>query len=321
MSGIFTLDAYTRDSTGAFFINELDRLDPRLYEPLVNITWSRDIKLRTDVSISDESTSFILSSFGAAGGINPSGKNWLAPNATSIPGIDLNGARQVAPLRPWAMELSYDMVELARSQKLNRPVDVQKFQGLNLKHQMDIDEQVYIGDTTFGNFGLVNSDKVTPVSAGAKAAGGTTWAVATPDEILSDVNTLLTSCWLNSGYAIVPGKLLLPPTLYGLLVARKVSDAGNISILKYVMENSIANQVNGSPLDIQPVKWLTGRGAGSTNRAVAYTDDESRVRFPMVPIIRSNPYYQGIRWATVYYALLGEVEFVYPETLLYMDGI
>lgn len=318
---MFTLDKYTVDSTGAFFVNELDRLDPKLYEPLVDITWSRDMKLRSDVAISDESTSFILSSFGAAGGINPGGKNWLAPNATAVPGIDLNGSRLVAPLRPWALELSYDMVELARSQKLNRPIDVQKFQGLNLKHQMDVDEQVYVGDATFNCYGLVNSDKVTPVGAAVKAAGGTTWAKATPDEILADVNTLLTACWTNAAYAIVPDKMLLPPVQYGLLATRKVSDAGNISILKYVMENSIANQRNGRPLDIQPVKWLTGRGAGGTDRAVVYTNDEGRVRFPMVPIIRSNPYYQGIRWATVYYALLGEVEFVYPETILYMDGI
>ncbi len=318
---VFTFDKYTQDSTGAYFVNELDRLDPKLYEPLVSITWSRDIKLRSDVSISDESTSFILSSFAAAGGINPTGKNWLAPNATAIPGVDINGARNVTPLRPWALELSYDVIELARSQKLNRPLDVQKFSALNLKHQMDIDEQVYIGDTGFGTYGLVNSDKVTPVSAASKAGGGTAWATATPDEILADVNSLLTASWGNAAYAICPGKLLLPPTQYGLLAAQKVSTAGNISILKYVQENSIANQINGTGLDIQPVKWLTGRGAGGKDRMVAYTNDESRVRFPMVPVIRSNPYFQGLRWATVYYALLGDVEFVYPETLLYMDGI
>lgn len=318
---IFTMDKYTRDSTGAFFVNELDRLDPRFYDPLVDVTWSRDIKLRTDVSISDESTSFILSSFAGGGGITPGGKSWITPATTALPGITVNGARLVAPLRPCARELSYTLIELARSQKLNRPLDVQQHSGINLQYQMEVDEQVYLGDAEMGCKGLVNSDKVTPVGASTKAAGGSDWGKATPDEILADVNTMLSSSWEAAAYAVVPGKLLLPPKKYSLLTTRKVSDAGNISILKYVMENSIANQRNGSPLDIQPVKWLTGRGASGVDRAVVYTDDENRVRFPLVPIQRSQPYFMGMRWAAAYYWVLGELEFVYPETILYMDGI
>ena len=54
---------------------------------------------------------------------------------------------------------------------------------------------------------------------------------------------------------------------------------------------------------------------------VAYTNDESRVRFPMVPVRRETPYYQGIRFHAPYLWAFGEVEFVYPETVRYADGI
>ena len=318
---MFTLDAHTRDAAGAFFVNELERLDPKLYMPLVDITWSRDIRLRTDVTVADEASSYIMSTFGTVGGLKPTGKNWLAPETTAIPGIRVNGSKLTAPLRPWALELAYDVIELARSQKLNRPLDVQQFNGLNLKYQMDVDEQVYIGDPELEAYGLLNSPRVTAISAGAKAAGGTAWSNATPDEILADVDALLTASWSASGYAVCPSKLLLPPVQFAQAVSKKVSEAGNVSVLKYIRENSIANEKNGRPLDIQPVKWAAGAGAGGLNRAMAYTDEEDRVRFPLVPIIRSNPYYAGLRWASVYYAILGEVEFVYPETVMYMDGM
>ena len=66
---MMTYDAATIDSTGSFLIGELERLDPTLHEPLVDVTWSRDIDLRSDVSIGDEVSSFTNSTFAAAGGI------------------------------------------------------------------------------------------------------------------------------------------------------------------------------------------------------------------------------------------------------------
>src|ERR1700688_4558988 len=36
----------TYDSTGAFLVGELERLDQKLHDPLVAVTWSRDIDLR-----------------------------------------------------------------------------------------------------------------------------------------------------------------------------------------------------------------------------------------------------------------------------------
>ena len=53
-------------------------------------------------------------------------------------------------------------------------------------------------------------------------------------------------------------------------------------ILKFLEENTIALKVNGKPLNIQPIKWLTGLGSGGDDRMVAYTNNVSRVRFPIV---------------------------------------
>jgi hypothetical protein len=119
---------------------------------------------------------------------------------------------------------------------------------------------------------------------------------------------------------VVPGKLGLPPAKYSYLVSQKVSSAGNISILQFLKDNSLANAVNGVPLDIVPMKFLTGRGAGSTDRMVAYSQDQNRVRFPLVPLQRTPVEYRGISQLTYYYGRLGAVEWVYPETAQYADG-
>lgn len=317
--GLLTFDAQTIDSAGAFLVGELERLDQRLHEPLAAVTWSRDITLREDVSIADEFSSFTNSSFAAAPGVAGSGKAWVGKDANAITGIALDIGKTTTPLPLWAMQLGWTIPELESAQKLGRPVDQQKFAGMQLKYQMDIDEQVYIGDTALGLTGLVNG---TPVSNVANAVTGN-WQLpaTTPDQILADVNELLNSVWAASAYAVCPDKLLLPPLEFSAIVSRKVSDAGNISVLEFLRQNSLSNAINGRPLDIQPVKWLTGRGVSNTDRMVAYTNDPMRVRFPLVPLQRTPLEYRDLRQLTTYFGRLGAVEFVYPETIGYRDGI
>jgi len=115
--------------------------------------------------------------------------------------------------------------------------------------------------------------------------------------------------------------VLLPPTQFAYISSQKVSTAGNVSILQFLEDNSISLRVNGRKLDIQPVKWLTGRGASGADRMVAYINQEDKVRFPMVPVRRETPYYLGIKFNAPYIWAFGEVEFIYPETVVYRDGI
>lgn len=314
--GLLTFDRATVDSAGVFLISELERLDQKLHMPLSSVTWSRDITLREDVSMGDELSSFTQTQFAAAGGPSPNGKNWIGKNTTAIAGVSIDIGKTATPLTIWGMELGWTIPELESAMKLGRPVDQQKFAAMNLKYQMDIDEQVYIGDGQLGVAGLLNAAGVTATNA---VTGN--WATATPDQILSDINVFLNAIWAATGYAVCPSELRLPPVKFGLLVSRLVSTAGNISILEYIKTNCVAYSVNGRPLNIQPLKWCTGRGAGGTDRAVAYTNENDRLRFPLVPMQRTPMEFRGINQLTTYFSKIGSVEFVYPETVGYLDNI
>lgn len=315
-----------KDSTLAYFVNQLDNFDQTLHMPLMDVTWGRDIQLRGNVSLANESTSFTRSSF-AAGGTQSSkltngpAKPFISPNSTAIPGVSINGERIVTPLRPLARELAYSFIELQRSQLLGQPIDAQQLQALQLQYQLETDAMVYVGDSDVGAEGMVNSSLVTSALVATGAGGSKLWSAKTPVEILADVNTLLQASWEASGFAVCPAELRLPPAQYSLISTQLISSAGSVSILKYLSENCIANNINGKPLNIQPLKWLTGIGVGPSDRMMAYTNDMNRLRFPLVPIQRQSAYYQGIRFLCPYVYGFGEVEFVYPETVRYADGI
>lgn len=329
-----THDGRTVDSTGAFLVGELERLDQTLHMPLAAVTWSRDIDLRSDVTFADENSSFTISTFGASGSTGQGsgirrGKAWVAKETNQVPGVSVDIAKTVNGLYLWAREVKYTIAELESAARVGRPVDAQQFEALKLAHQMDIDEQVYVGDLTLGVGGMLNSALVTNVSNVPNgAAASTLWANKTPDEILKDVNDLLTSTWAASGWAVIPNKILLPPAQFGLISQKIISvAAGNISVLKYLQENNILTASGQGRLEFAPCKWCIGAGVGGTlgtvgnDRMMCYTKKEDFLRYPMTSLQHTPVQFQSMWQMATYYCRLGVVEIVYPETVGYRDLI
>ena len=310
---MYTYDKRTVDGTGAFLVGDLERLDKTLNLPLVQVTWNRDIDLREDVTMGDETSSFTVTSFSAPGGVNPTGKNWIGKDSTALAGIQLDTGKFPFPLHLWGMELGWSLPELESAQQLGRPIDTQKYDGMQLKYNMDVDEMVYIGDEDVGAYGLVNNPAV-PV-------GNSTlnWETAAPEQILADVNDLLADTWKRSGYAVVPDQLRLPPQKLGRLT-RPVTSAGSESLLTYISEKCLTFVETGRALEIKSLKWLNKRGVGGKDRVLAYTRDKKYVRFPLVPMQKTPLEHRGIYQLVAYFCKLGHMEFVYPETVGYMDG-
>jgi hypothetical protein len=226
------------------------------------------------------------------------------------------------------MELKYTILELESAARLGRPVDQQKLEGLQLKHQMDIDEMVYIGDTSIAATGMLNDTSVAYANLPSGASGFPNWSKKTADELLADVNLMITTTWGNSAWAAMPTTLLIPPAQFGYISTQKVSQAGNVSILKYIQDNSILTTSGKGKLDILPLKWCIGSGVGGTvgtlgtvDRAMVYSKDKKRIRYPMTLLQRTPIQYDSIWHKTTYFCRLGQVEVVYSQTISYWDGL
>jgi hypothetical protein len=301
--------------------------------PLSSVSWSRDIDVRTDVTLADEFSSFTVTNFGSAGMLGTgqgirTGKAWMGKNTDQISGVSVDNAKTPSPLTPWGLELRFTVFELESAAKTGRPIDESKLAALHLKHQMDIDEQAYVGDSTLVQSGLLNHPLVTNVSNVANGATASPlWSSKTPAEILADVNNMLQSAWSASAFSVMPNRILIPPTQYGLLSTQIISTAGTTSIMKYIKENNIVTASGNGNLMILPCKWLVGAGVGGTigvsgpDRMIAYTKDRQYVRFPMVPLQRTPVQFSSIYHLSTYYCRLGVVEVVYPETIVYRDGL
>ncbi|MET3481552.1 DUF2184 domain-containing protein [Methylobacterium sp. 1973] len=333
-----TFDQYTIDSTGNFLIGQLEKLDPKLNKPLMTFTWSRDIDLREDITIANDTASFLLAGYAETGGMSPNGISWISQGTDSISGVAVDVGKTPQPLHLWGKELKWTVVDLAKSQALGEGIDVTYYDVMQKAYNQNVDQVVYTGDTLKGFTGLCNSSYVSNV-ANVPTAGSTSptsnttstkWADKTPVAILADVNETLNSAWQASAWSVFPNRLLLPPGSMSYLTSTIISvngQAGGMSLLRFIRENNIANE-QGQDLQILPLKWLNGRGTGGTagdattvNRMVAYHKSPDYVRYPLTDLQRTPLEYRSIYQAVTYYGRLGQMEFIYPETFAYRDGI
>jgi len=317
---MIALDSAT--ATGmAFLVGELEKRDPKVREPLTSVTWARDIVAKTGGGWV-EFTSTLNVSYATAG---PNESGIIGGETNAIPVMQADIGKDIYKVFTWANILKIPFADQAKLQNIGRSLDDILDKGIRLNYNKTIDQNVYKGFSHAGTYGLVNNPYVTAASVAAGASGYTQWNKKTPDEILNDVNQVMVAGWAASEYDLtgMPNHILIPPAQYAYIVSQKVSSAGNVSILEFLLNNNIGKN-QGVDLQIFPSRWCIGAGAGGTDRMVAYVNDEDRVYFDLpVPLSRimTQPSVQDIAYLTAYAAQLGEVKFLYLQPPRYADGI
>lgn len=323
----FTNDmSYAADAAGvgqgmAFLVGELEKRDPKLNEPLTSVTWMRDIVAKTGGGWVERTSNYFVD-YASTGG-NEFGL--IGGQTNNIPIMQANISKDNFRIFPWSNVLKVPYIDQQRLQGIGRSLDGILDDGIRLNYNKSLDLIVYNGITSENVYGLVNNPTITAGTVAVGASTNTTWATKTPDEILDDINTVLTTAWTNSQYDLsgMPNQILVPPQQYTYLATRKVSQAGNVSILTYLLENNIAKN-QGVDLVIVPSRWCVGAGTGGTDRMVAYVNDENRVNFDIpVPLMRSftQPSAEQVAYLTPYLANIGQVKILYTQCFLYADGI
>jgi hypothetical protein len=206
--------------------------------------------------------------------------------------------------------------------KAGMPLETQAFEALNTDNQLKIDRLHYMGSQKYGFGGLLNHGSVLNVSPVAAGAGGTpNFETKTPEEILADFNEILRSVWVATGLAIMPNRILVSQRIMSAL-SIPIAPLSGVSILKYLQDNAICKIIDGKDLEIVPVKWASGAGAGGTDRMVAYVpglDNLASIFSPMQQYgameVRDVAFHQHYRFA------FGGLQLRYPEKMAYRDGL
>jgi hypothetical protein len=304
----------------AFLEAELEKRDPKVREPLTSVTWMRDMVCKTGGGFVDYTSTFNVD-YGTAG---PNQYGIMGGATNNIPIMQANMGKDIFSVWNWMNILRVTFIDMRKAQQVGRSLDDMLDKGIRLNYNKALDMNVYNGVGTIP--GLLNNTSITATTAAVGAQGSTSWSQKTPEEILYDFNTAIISTWAASEYDItgMADYILVPPAQYGLLTTRIVSQAGNRSLLDYLLENNIAKN-QGRNLQIFPSRWCIGAATTvSGDRMMAYVNDDDRVYFDItVPINRAMtmPDVQQAAYLTLFVGQFGQVKFLYTQPCCYVDGI
>lgn len=320
----FTMDAAGIASGGAFLTSELEKRDPLIRKPLTSVTYARDIPIQTGGGWVDYVTAMNVA-YGITGGSGSGAVGAGGANGTPI--IQANVAKGAYKAHLFSAALRVNFVDMQRSNLIGRSLDQLLQDGIRLTYDKHMDVNVYTGFEDYGTTGLMNNPNVTETTAASNGADSpsTKWKDKTPQQILKDVNDLLSAVWASCEYDTdaIPNHILLPYEQYNYILTTMVSDLASETIYDFLMKNNAAVK-NGGELFIGGCRWCKGAGTGKTDRMVGYVNKPRYIKMDeLVPMSRimTAPNVTNVCYDTAYMANISEVQLFYPTSILYVDGI
>lgn len=168
-----------------------------------------------------------------------------------------------------------------------------------------------------GLVGLINMPNTATYTIPTGAAGGTTWASKTPDEVLADLVGIASYIISSSYETFVPDTILVPTSQYeAQLVGRSMGDGRSDTILSYFLKT------NPHIKAVESWPYLVGAGAAATDRMICYKRDPRYIRHMVAMEATPLPPTQvGMMMTTVVLARSAGAISSYPLSIANGDGI
>lgn len=250
---------------------------------------------------------------------------WFSGLAHDVPKVELTREKFETTVSMAAIGYGYTLEELGTAQLLGMNLTSDKASSARRVAEEKIEQVAFVGDTGKGYTGLVNTASVTATTAPADGTGSaTTFASKTPDQILRDINGVLTGIFTGTLGAEIADTLLLPYVVLLDLSTRRIDAVNQTTILEWIERNNIYTRTTGQPLTIRGVfGFLDTAGAGSTKRMVAYrrSPEVLKMHIPM-PFRFLAPWQTGpIKFDVPGIFRVGGVDIRRPKSVRYLDGI
>lgn len=248
---------------------------------------------------------------------------WFHHAAKDIPIADVTREKFEHGIEMAAIGYRYDLEELGQAMMLGQSLTNDKASAARRAYEEFVDEIAMRGDSDKGWSGLINDPNVTVVTMEADGDGNSsTWDDKTADQVLRDINAILTGVYTASNTVEMADTLLLPLTSFTSLGTRRIPDT-TMTILEFIRKNNVYTAQTGQQLMIRAVRGLDVAGSDGGGRMIAYRRDPQVVKMhiPMTHRFMQAEWVGGITFDVPGIFRLGGVEIRLPGAFRYADGI
>ena len=241
----------------------------------------------------------------------------IADYAKDFPRVDIYGEEKAVKVKGIGDSYGYSIKEIRASQRTGKNLDQRRAITARRAHDEMMNRMALKSNTADGTFGLLDFPGITEVTLQADGTSSSkTWASKTPDQIVRDINDLVNAVMEPTSAREVPDTLLLPIAQYNDLASRRIGEAGEKTLMRYILDNS--------PY-IKKIDWLSelkNFGAGGTNRALVGRFDEEHLTLEIPqPFEQFEAQQEGMEFTIPCHSECAGTIIYYPLAFAYADGI
>ena len=257
-----------------FFERELESIDARLFEVKKKELVYREF-IPVNNSVAAGANSYTYRQFDKVGMAKV-----ISNFADDLPRADVFGQEFISPIKTLGTSFGYNTQELRAAAMANTPLDMMKADAARRSIREKESNVAWNGDDDSNLPGFLNNANI-PVVATLTGAGGFTWKLKTPDEIINDINILVTKIREDSKGTFEGDTLLLPIEQYNHIANTPRSATSDTTILEFITKP-------GNTYGLAKVAWIADEldlafTGGTEDGAVLYQND-SEVLEQIIPL-------------------------------------
>lgn len=236
--------------------------------------------------------------------------------STDLPTVDLIGKQVTANIYSYGASFVFNIQEIREAIQQGTNLETLKADAVARAMAELENKLTFLGDANLNLPGLLNHPNIPSSTVPAGVSASTFWGNKTPDEILKDMNDIVTAIVVNTKKVETPNTLLLPVSSYQYVNSTKVSTLSSDSILKTFLMNrpEIKEVIQLNELESMPVTGLKGM--------IAYTKDPYKIEM-VVPLDMETfpPQANNLSFMTPVHARFGGVKVQFPLSARIAQGI
>ncbi len=166
-----------------------------------------------------------------------------------------------------------------------------------------------------GMLGLLNQTTASSYTPATGSQGSTAWSLKTPDEMLADLNGMLTSVTVSTREAFEIDTIILPVSQHRLASSRRMGDGSDATVLELFKKQNPGVRVE---------RWnhCAGAGTNGVDRAVGFQSTEDVLSLKISVDFEQMPVeYRNRMFKTDCLGRTAGVVLRRPVAVVYMDGI
>jgi hypothetical protein len=305
------LDAAER----VYFRTKLEAVDTELYEVQYPDLVARDL-IPTQPGIPDWASVYTWTM------LDKTGKaKIISGDASDIPRVRAKASQGAKIIKDVAASHGWTIKEIKKARATGMPLDSTEALAARYSIESEVDEILAVGNSANGLEGLLNATGIGTYTLSTKAATGTKWDTATPDEIVGDITGIvtgrITARKAAGGMVFQRYTVLLPLAAYTQIATRRMGEGeaagSSVTILEHVSKLPYIESI---------VPWHRCDDVVATGRMLAYP----RSRIVVAGIVpqefeQMEPDRRGLEYVVDCTASCGGVVVRYPDAIAKADGL